>query len=244
MLNKFCVAIVFFLVPALSVNAQFKKGDKMVGATIGTIVFNSGSSETGTIKSKVTSYSVNISPSLGWFIAGNTAVGVTLNINPNGQKTTYELNGNTYQSDKTNGFNIGAGGFVRSYFSDKSSFLPFGQASINGGISDLKTEGFFYGGTGGASYKQSYDGSSSGGFFFNATFSAGLTKMMSETTGLDLYIGYSFSYNKNTFTRTSLYDDGNDGTIDSRTDSKATTKFTNHGLLVGVGFQVFLRGKK
>ena len=61
-------------------------------------------------------------PSIGWFISDKTAVvGVPLNINPNGQKTTYEENGSTYQSDKSNGFNIGLGGFVRNYFSGKSA---------------------------------------------------------------------------------------------------------------------------
>lgn len=221
----------------------------MAGASVGTVVFNSGHSDIsvagiGSNKSKVTSYNVNINPSMGWFISDNTAVGVTVNINPNGQKTTYEQNGSTYQSDKTNGLNIGLGGFVRNYFSNNNSLLPFGQASLNGGISSLNTEGFFYGGSGSTAYKQSYDGNSSGGFFFNATLSGGFTKMMNENTGLDFYIGYTYSYNKNTFDRTTLFDDGNDGTIDSRAENKTTTKFTNHGFILGVGFQVFLRKKK
>ncbi|MBK6936395.1 MAG: hypothetical protein IPH18_05575 [Chitinophagaceae bacterium] len=57
----------------ITANAQFKKGDKMAGASVAAIVFNSGSSDIsvaniGDNKSKNTNYSINISPSLGWFV--------------------------------------------------------------------------------------------------------------------------------------------------------------------------------
>ncbi|MBK8951331.1 MAG: hypothetical protein IPM85_02190 [Chitinophagaceae bacterium] len=172
----------------ITANAQFKKGDKMAGASVAAIVFNSGSSDIsvaniGDNKSKNTNYSINISPSLGWFVSENTAVGFSLNINPTSQKVTYEQTGSTYQSDKASNFNIGVGGFARNYFSKGGSLLPFGQASVNAGISSYKEEGFFYGGSGGSAYKQTYDGSSSGGFFANATFTGGFTKMMGENAG-------------------------------------------------------------
>ena len=243
-----------YLLPLLTLsitaaNAQFKKGDKMAGTSVASVVYNSGNSDIsvaniGDNKSKNTNYSVNLSPSLGWFVSENTAIGVSLNINPASKKVTYEQNGSTYQSDKASNFNIGIGGFARNYFSKGGSLLPFGQASINAGISSYKEEGFFYGGTGSSAYKQTYDGSSSGGFFANATFTGGFTKMMGENAGLDFYLGYNFSYNKNVFKRTTLRDDGNNGSIDTRGENETTTKFTNHGFLLGVGFQVFLRGKK
>jgi len=108
------------------VHSQFKQGDRMIGTSVGTIFFNSGNSDItvaniGTNTSKVNSYGVSINPSYGWFVSDNTVIGATLNINPNGQKTTYVENGNTYQSDKSNGFNIGAGGFVRNYFPGSGS---------------------------------------------------------------------------------------------------------------------------
>lgn len=230
-------------------DAQFQKGDKMAGASVASVVYNSGSSDItvvsiGSNKSTKKNYSINLNPSLGWFLSSNTAVGVSLNINPAGQKVSYEQNGSTFQSDKTNNFNIGIGGFVRNYFSKRSSLFPFGQVSLNGGISSYKEEGFFYGGFGSSAYKQTYDGSASGGFFANAAFAGGFTKMMGENAGLDFYLGYNFSYNKNVFKRTTLRDDGNNGSIDTRGENETTTKFTNHGFLLGVGFQVFLRGKK
>lgn len=239
----------FFALVSDSLSAQFKKGEMMAGATVGSVIFNSGTADIsvaqiGSNTSKITSYNISINPALGWFISENTAVGASLNINPAGNKTTYEQSGSTYQSDKNTNFNIGAGGFVRHYFGASGKLYPFGQLGLNAGISNLKTEGFFYGGSGASAYKTTYDGSSNGGFFFNSTLQAGMTKMVGEHTGLDFYIGYNFSYNKNTFKKTTLRDDGNNGSIDSRAENETTTKFTNNGFLIGVGFQVFLKAKK
>lgn len=240
---------VVLMAAGLSLSAQFSKGDRMAGASVGTIIYNSGSADIsvdqiGNNTSKITSHNLNISPTMGWFISENTAVGASLNINPTGNKTTYEQNGTTYQSDKVNNFNIGLGGFVRHYLGGSGSLMPFGQFGFNLGISNQKTEGFFYGGLGPTAYKITYNGSSSGGFYANASLQAGATKMVGENAGLDLYIGYTYGYNKNTFAKTTLRDNGNDGTVDETLKNNTTTKYTNHGFFLGVGFQVFLRKKK
>lgn len=245
---KKVLPVCILLTSSLMGKAQFKKGDKMAGASVGSIVYNTGSADIsvasiGNNTSLIKNSSISVTPSLAWFVADNTAVGFTFNLNPTSQKTTYEQNGSTYQSDKSNGFNIGLGGFVRNYFNSNGSLSPFAQAGFNAGISNLKTEGFFYGGSGASAYKQTYTGNSSGGFFLNTSVNAGVTKMMGENAGLDLFIGYNYSYNKNTFKRTILRDDLNNGTIDSRAENETTTKFTNHGFVLGVGFQIFLRKK-
>ncbi|MBI5372402.1 MAG: hypothetical protein HZA79_10310 [Sphingobacteriales bacterium] len=237
------------LVLAAPVHGQFSKGDRMLGATVGTLVFNTGNADItvtsiGSNTSKITSYGVTINPSLGWFLSSKTVIGATLNLNPNGQKTTYEQGGSTYQRDKNNGFNIGVGGFARNYFSSGNSLLPFAQLSLNGGLSSLKTDGYFYGGAGTGVYKISYTGSSNGGVFVNTAVSGGFTKLLGENAGLDFFLGYNFSYNKNVFKKTTLRDDGNNGSIDTRSENETTTRFTNHGFTAGVGFQVFLRKKK
>lgn len=233
---------------SMTSKAQFSKGDRMIGTSIGTLLFNSGTADIsvasiGNNTSRITSYNLTLGPSLGWFVSEKTVVGATLNINPNGQKTTYEQSGSTYQSDKNTGFNIGAGGFARNYFTGKS-LLPFAQFSLNGGLSSLKTEGFFYGGAGNGAYKISYTGSTNGGMFVNTALSGGFTRLIGENAGLDFYLGYTYSYNKNVFKKTTLRDDGNNGSIDTRSENETTTKFTNHGFTAGVGFQVFLRKKK
>jgi hypothetical protein len=231
------------------INAQFNKGDRIVGANVASMVYNSGTAEVsvaqiGSPTSRVTSFNVSITPSMGWFISSNTAVGAALNINPLGNKTTYEQNGSTYQSDKSNSFNIGLGGFVRHYLKSSGNLMPFGQFGLNMGFSNYKIDKFFYGGTAPSAYKTTETGSSSGGFFVNASIQAGCTKMLGENAGLDLFIGYNYARNSYSFKRTTTRDNGNDGTIDETGTSESTTKFTNHGLLLGVGFQVFLRKKK
>jgi hypothetical protein len=242
-----------FLFLALSATlicpAQFKKGDRMLGASVASLLFNSGNSDitvaqVGSNTAKITSYNVVINPMMGWFISDQTVVGATLNLNPQGNKTTYAQSGTTFQSDKSNSYNVGLGGFVRQYLKSNGGMTPFGQFSLNGGFSNLKTEGFFYGGSGTNAYKTTYTGNSTSGGFFNASFTAGFTKMFSETAGLDIYIGYTYANNKNTFKKTTLRDLGNNGTIDERLENETTTKYTNNGFLAGVAFQLFLRGKK
>jgi outer membrane protein W len=246
--SKQLFAILAVLI-SINASAQFSKGDKMIGASVGSLVFNSGSADItvasiGSNTSLIKNHSVNISPSVAWFLSDNIAVGFTLNVNPNGQKVTYEQDGTTYQSDKSDGMNIGAGGFARMYLKSGGSLLPFGQAGFNAGVSNLKTEGFFYGGSGVTAYKRTYTGKTTSGSFLNIALTAGVTKMLGENAGLDLSLGYVYSTNKNTFKRTTLQDDGNNGSIDSRAENETTTSFTNNGLVVNVGFQIFIRGKK
>ncbi len=251
MRHKIYYLTLFSLLISGTIKAQFSKGDRMVGASVASFLFNSGTADItvaqiGSNSSKVTNHNFAFTPSLGWFISENTVVGFVLNINPSGQKTTYEQNGPTYQSDQSNSFNIGGGGFARSYFSKTGSFLPFGQATVNAGASNLNTEGFFYYTGGVPYYKDTYTGKSTGGFFFNGTLAAGLTKMMGENAGLDIFLGYTYSSSKNTFKRTKLFYDTNTASTPIETrENETTTKFANHGFQLGIGFQVFLlRNKK
>jgi hypothetical protein len=229
--------------------AQFTKGDRMVGSSVSSIVYNSGSSDitvsqVGNSKSTNNNYNIMINPSMGWFLSDKTVVGALLNVNPTGSKVTFEERGSTFQSDKTNSFNIGLGGFIRHYLNTSGSLYPFGQFGFNVGISSLKTEGFFYYNPSAALYKHTYSGSSSGGFFANASIQGGVSKMVGETAALDFFLGYNYGYNKNTFTRTTLYYLSSTDTSPTTGTNETTTKFTNHGFLLGVGFQVFLRKKK
>jgi hypothetical protein len=245
-LTRFLViAILFFSIKA---NAQFVKGTRMAGASVGSVFFNSGNSDQtetsiGSTSAKVSGFGVNLTPSLGWFITQNTAVGFSMLINPSHEKTTFEENGSTFQKDEATNFNIGIGGFARNYFKSSGSLLPFGQFSLDAGIANRKTEGFFYGGSDPNVYKETYDGKSSGGFFTNAIFTLGITKMLGENAGLDLYLGYNFYYTKNTMNTTRLTDLGIDGSVDETKKNETITQFTNHRFVIGLGFQIFLKKK-
>ncbi len=248
--RKIAPLFLLLLLSTTILTAQFTKGDKMAGASIASAFFNSGTSDQtvtsiGSVTAKVTGFGLSVSPELGWFISNKTAVGAVLNINPSGEKTSYQgSSGNTFQQNKTNSFNIGIGGFVRHYLGNDGSFIPFGQFGLNAGISSVKIDKFFYGGSGTGAYKETENGKSSGGFFANSTFRLGLTKLVNEHTGLDIFLGYNFNYSKNTFKTTKLRDDGNNGSIDTRSENETLTKFTNHGVILGLGLQIFLRGKK
>ncbi len=240
------LAALFFL--SCICNAQFNKGDRMVGASISSLFYNSGSSDVtfpmfNGYTSKSSSYGLRFEPSIGWFISENTVVGGSININPTGQKVRYEDGGTTFQEDKSNGFNIGLGAFARYYISDGDAFMPYGQFGFNLGISSVNTEGFrFYDST--PDYVNRYKGKSSGGFFANAAFQLGLTRMLGENAGLDIFAGYTYSYNKNTFKTTTTTDLGIDGSIETTAISEPTSKYTNHGFIIGAGIKVFLRKKK
>lgn len=249
MQRKLVLFLACLLLINLSVNGQFKKGMRMAGASVASVFFNSGSADVtypGTTQgytANTNSFGVNISPQIGWFISDNTAIGASILINPSSNKVSYEVGGTTYQEDRSSNFNVGLGGFARNYFGSSTGFRPFGQFSFNVGINTQNTEGFFYGNTPGV-YKMTYDGKSSGGFFANTTLTLGLTKMLNPHTGLDIYAGYNFSYNKNTVKTTIQTDTGNDGSIDITEIKEPTTKYSNHGFMIGVGFQVFLDPRK
>lgn len=246
---KLRLALLLPLLAAIPAAAQFQKGDRMLGATVGSVNFNSGTgtqevASIGSADSKASGYSIQINPSMGWFINEKTVIGGALTLNPAGNKTTYESGGNTFQKDQQNSFNIGAGGFVRHYLGGTGRLLPFAQAGVNAGVNTTTTEGFFYGGSGSGAYKDTYDGKSSGGSYLNAQLLGGFTKMVGELTALDFYLGYNFSRSRSTFSLTRLRDEGNNGSIDIRSENKTTSTYTNHGFILGVGFQVFLRSKK
>src|SRR5689334_8499000 len=114
-----CLILILFFLPVTAFT-QFSKGDKMVGATIASVVVNSGTAEIsvtsiGDNTSVIKNYNVAIQPSIGWFLSDHTVLGVGLNINPTGNTTTYEQNGTTYQKDKMNTFDLGFGVFTRHY---------------------------------------------------------------------------------------------------------------------------------
>ena len=238
--------IIGLLLVSITMNAQFKKGMRMVGASVGSGFFNSGKSDysypppTTGYASNSNNFGIMFNPSMGWFISDNTAIGALLNFGYNHQKTFSEASGTTYKKDISNSFNIGIGGFARNYFKSSGTMMPFGQFNLNFGIGSSSNNGFYFIN----SDKGTYDGKSSGDFFINTGIALGLTKMLNEHTGLDFFVGYSYSYNKRTMKTTTLTDFNNNGSVDQTSVSEPTLKFTNHGVTIGVGFQVFLdKGK-
>lgn len=245
---KFFITTIVLSVSAINGFSQIKKGTRMAGASIGTVLYNSGKTEysfppptTGFVSNNK-NYGINLGPSMGWFISDNTAVGASLNFAVNNSKTTdvSDATGNTFNKDNSNRFNIGIGGFARNYFKTEGNLLPFGQLNLSFGTGTSKSDGFNFIGND----KYTYTGKSSGDSYMNAGLNFGFTKMLNNNIGLDFFAGYNYSRTKSVFKKTTLVDFGNNGSTDQTSVSEPTMKYSNHGALVGVSFQIFLDKKK
>ena len=245
---KFFIITIVLSVSVINGFSQIKKGTRMAGASIGTVFYNSGKTEysfppptTGYVSNNK-NYGISLGPSMGWFISDNTAVGASVNFAVNNSKTTdvSDATGNTFNKDNSNRFNIGIGGFARNYFKTEGNLLPFGQVNLSFGTGTSKSDGFNFIG----SDKYTYKGKSSGDSYMNAGLSFGITKMLNNNIGLDLFAGYNYSRTKSVFKKTTLIDLGNNGTTDQTSISEPTMKYSNHGAIIGVSFQIFLDKKK
>lgn len=227
-------------------SAQFSKGMRMPGVSFGSAFFNSGTTEYTPTSSNTSGYTSHInkggftlSPSLGWFISNDLVLGAQLIAGYDYDKNIDDQNNITFRKNIYKTFNAGLGAFARKYFLTAKSFIPFAQLSISGGTGSSKSNGFMYA----TNYKETYTGKSSGDFFANAGVNLGVTKMLSDHTGLDIYAGYLYSYQKNTFRNATQRDIDFNGSIDEEGVEEVATKKNNHGFSVGIGFQVFL-GKR
>jgi hypothetical protein len=221
----------------------------MVGASVASGFFSAGKAthrvtDIGSTRASLTGYSFSLSPTLGWFLSENTVVGASFNLNPAGEKVSFENSGTTFQMDQVRNFSISIGGFARNYFKTQGTLIPFAQLGLDFGITSQNAEGFYYGGTGPDVYKETYNSSSSSGFSTNATLLFGATKMLSSQTGLDFFIGYNYSHNKITMENSRTRDEGNDGSIDETGTSETVSQLANHRFVIGIGFQFFLNKRK
>ena len=231
------IALVF----CLHSQAQFSKGTRMIGATIGSGYFTSG--KTDFSNQGYTNYNhnwnVSFTPSIGWFINDGNAVGANLFVSSTHQKSWNEVSGVTNREDNSHNTDFGLGLFYRHYFKASSQLHPFVQAYVNGGSGVTKTDGFYYA----PAYTQTYTGKTSDRFFYNAGLNLGLTKMLSNTVGAEAYVGYSHSYNKFT-TKTVSTSVDRVGTGITQANYLAEQTYSGNNINVGIGLQVFLPGKK
>jgi hypothetical protein len=226
---------------AISSQAQFKKGTKMVGAGIASSFISTGKTDysfpngTEGYTANQNNFSLNVNPSVGWFINKNCVVGGQIIFSMSNQKTWLESasNGNTYQKDNYKNTDFGAGAFFRYYLSSPTKIKPFAHLYFNGGSGSTTTNGFYYA----TDFSQTYEGESSSRFFYNLGLNAGITKMINQSIGLEGFVGYAHSYNK--FTTTTRANTNDNGTVTS-SEYQPTQKFNGNGVNIGIGLQVFL----
>ena len=241
-----------FIVPILFVNiltyGQIKKGDRMFGASVGTIFFNNGSTDystsIGTSTTSTDNFGITINPLIGKFINDNVVLGIMPDIGYNKQKQLGKSSaGSTYLKDETSQYNVGIGGFARYYFDGKNDKMRvFGQYNLSIGLGGSKTSGFQYETLG--IYVDRYDRKSSGDIHAKTGVTLGVSKFFNNHTALDFYIGYNFSYIKSNPEGTTIRDYSNPATADETQKINYDQKFTGNNVVVGVGFQVFLEKRK
>jgi hypothetical protein len=236
----------FLLISVIS-NAQMVKGTRMVGATVASSLFSSGTTDvTGpnqlAVEQSNKNFNLQLTPSMGWFVSENTVVGASLLVGVNNQSATNKSAGVSYKEDKSKNLDAGLGGFARVYLRSTGSLRPFAHLHFTAGSGSTDTEGYYYYTDGTNTVKDTYDGSSKGRFFYNAGLNAGFTRMLNQNAGLDLYIGYLYSYTRRT-TNTTMISDNSNNSLDTRFEFENTQKYTGHGVTFGIGYQIFL-GKK
>lgn len=244
MIRFFCCFLLIMTCVTTNSNAQFRKGMRMSGVTLGTAFFNSGKTDYS-VPVPTTGYTINtnslgitLAPSYGWFISDKVVVGAQLAGGYKYDKTLKsDENDVTYYKNVVNSFSFSAGAFARNYFPGSGSFYPFAQVGFTVGFGSSNHEGFSY--SSAPVYKDVFDGKSSGDFLATAGLSIGATRMLNEHVGLDFALGYNYSINNYKYKTDTQRDINVDGTIDERPSSDLTTKSKNNGLTVGVGFQLF-----
>jgi hypothetical protein len=240
--------ISILLICVFCANAQLKKGNRLVGLTVATGLWSGNETEftapnapSSTVETR--SFSLQLTPSLGWFLTDQSIVGASVTIGMSDEVSRQKSGGVTFIENNYNNVDFSAGGYFRYYFNSTSSLRPFTHIFLSAGSGSTNTDGFQYytGSTG--TVRSTYDGRSSGRFYYNTGINAGLTKLISANSGLDFYIGYLRTYNKGT-NKTEQFDDYSDpGTPDARSNYENTRKNTGNAITFGVGFQVFLNKK-
>ncbi len=222
----------------------------MIGASIGT-----GSFSTGTTvytypaalgyRTDHAVFQINITPTYARFINHQTAIGISLLINSSYQKISNKsLSDTIFSSNKSQTSDLGLGAWVRNYFTTGQNWNPFIQLLVNGGSGSGKNDGFTYASDNYGSYKDVFNGKTSGRIFFNAGINLGLTKQLGKHVGLDLFAGYLFSYFKNKNETTLTRDYVAAAGPDELKKFEPHQKFTGNGVSAGAGLQFFLDKKK
>jgi hypothetical protein len=250
MFSKFILLLnTAYLFSSMAAKAQFKKGDRFAGVNYAMLVADNittkvsfpSPTEGYTIREQNTSGT--FTPLVGYFISGRTAVGGGVSFTDIGLNTRYKAaNGNTFREDNDNRSDIGFTVFVRSYLKSNSpgGFQFFGQANLGAGYSWRKIDGFVFG----SNYKETYEGKSSGGFYFLPSLAIGFTRMVSTHVGMEVLAGFQYRQSNYGMKTITLRDDGIDGTIDATAIGDATFQQKKYSVNVGAGFFILIDRSK
>jgi hypothetical protein len=206
--------ILFLSGTTLVSEAQFQKGEILVGGSIGTYDYSlDNSNSTIGFDQKATgySYSLNFSPKIGLFLTKNLIIGGKLSLNVSsssssqrgGLQITGYTQGDTVRFDRnitSNNLEYIIGPFLRYYLNSSNSKNNI-FIGVNGGIGsgpgNNKTEKL----VANKNYN-SVEDKIKDGLNWSAGTSFGITHLFTKLSGLDLEIGYSYFTRIRNFTTT------------------------------------------
>jgi hypothetical protein len=213
--------------------SQVQKGSMLVGTSIGSIGYNSSDSKTSysntttTYDSKGTSASINVGPSVAWFIQDNLALGgeISLSFYSSSSKSSNSVSTATSKYTSTQpSFYIGP--MARYYFGGSDKGKPFAEL-------DLAYQ--FYGGK---SKSSSSSGSSSetltkpkGDYRVGIAF--GYEHFITQNVGIFATIGVSYYKDKTDY----------EYTPSTGTGYTYTSDYSGFNIPVSLGLQVHILGK-
>lgn len=172
------IAILFILIMGGTLaQAQTEKGRWTVGAQVGSLSYSSSGEPY-----KTRNFSLSLSPSVGYFVAKNLAVGTSLPV-------SYLTYGSTLQGSsarsKLNATSLGLGPFIR-YYIGSAKLRPFANASY--------TYSYFWQNSTDASMGQE---SKSHFNYSSYTVGVGAAYFINNTVSLDASLNYGDTLDKN-----------------------------------------------
>ncbi|MBN1938748.1 MAG: outer membrane beta-barrel protein [Candidatus Aminicenantes bacterium] len=223
---------VLILAVAVSAFPQNKKGNLLIGTSIGSAGLSFGSSESGSSsstnrsESESSGYSFGIGPTIGYFFTDKFVAGAYLGVGFNSNRSSNTQTESDYES-KSNSHSVylSLGPFVRYYLgAPNAKRMPYIHAYISTSL--YPSYGGHYETNSGYEYDYGYESYS----YWGGGVQLGYEHFVNSAIGLQYYVGYSFS--RYSYEYKYEYPD--------RDDQLSEYKSTSNGLTVGVGIQIHL----
>lgn len=224
---------VFALITALSVQAQTKKGDKLVGVGFGSISYTNSDSKTTysntptVYNSDGNSFSISVNPNVAWFVQDNLAIGGGVSISFYSSKSnSSNTSSSTTSESKSTQPSFYIGPLARYYFGGSSKGQPFAQLNFQYGIYGGKSES-----------KTSSGASSETTTHPKGDWNTGLTfgyeHFVTPNIGLFASVGFNYGKSKTEYEYRPSTGTGYD----------YTSEYSRFYIPVNVGLQVHILGK-
>lgn len=232
-MKKICICAMILL-SSFAMSAQNKKGNYLVGVTLGSGGFSSSendymySSTTVEYTGDSKSFSIGISPDIGKYLTDNFILGTYLSLSYyNGKSHSGNSTTTTTSTSESNSLYFSMGPYARMYLGKSNSKgMPYVQ--LNTGLS-------FYPSDNGEAFNSTntyhYTYKTKNYFVWNLGPRFGYEHFFNENLGLHYYIGYNYTNGKYKYE----YDYSVGGT-----DYSYDYNYHTHNVTFGVGLQMHL----